>query len=96
MKLGNRIIYNQDGDIIYMTGDMEGEGIERKEISSLDYIELDYGSIDYSKYRIVGVDVEKRIPIIEVIDREKTPEEIIEELENQLLLLEDERVGGIL
>ncbi|EMJ5512785.1 hypothetical protein QCG18_002832, partial [Clostridioides difficile] len=49
------------------------------------------------KYRIVGINVETREPILEEIKVELTEEEkIIKELENQLLIAENEKVGGIL
>lgn len=97
MEIGNRIIFDQDGEIIFQTGEMQGDVLPRKEITSLDYIDLEYGEIDYTKYRIVGVNVETRQPILEEIEVPKTPEqERIEELEDQLLLLADQLEGGIL
>lgn len=94
MKIGNRIIFDQDGEIIVQLGEIQGNVLPRKEIARLDYIDLEYGQIDYSKYRIIGVDVNTRMPILEEIIREKTQEEYIQELENQILLLEDEKLGG--
>lgn len=94
MIIGDRIIFDQDGRIITQLGEMQGDVLPRIEITKLDYIDLEYGQIDYSKYRIIGVDVETRQPILEEIIREKTQEEYIQELENQILLLEDEKVGG--
>ena len=96
MKVGNRIIFNQDGEILYQFGEMQGDVLPRKEITELNHIDLEYGEIDYSKYKIIGIDIETKQPILEEIIREKTSEEIIQELENQILLLEDEKVGGIL
>lgn len=97
MQVGNRIIFDQDGEIVFQTGEMQGDVLSRKEITSLDYIDLEYREIDCTKYRIVGVNVETRRPILEEIEVPKTPEqERIEELENQLLLLADQLEGGIL
>lgn len=97
MKIGNRIIFDQDGEIIYQTGEMQGDVLPRKEITNLGYIDLNYGEIDYTKYRIIGVDVATKQPILEEIEVPKTPEqERIEKLENQLLLLADQLEGGIL
>ncbi len=97
MQIGNRIIYDQDGQIIYQTGEMQGDVLPRKKITKLHFIDLEYGQIDLSRYRIIGIDIATKQPILEEIIREKTLEELrIEELENQLLLLEDEKVGGIL
>ncbi|MCF6466333.1 hypothetical protein [Clostridium sp. Cult2] len=94
MQIGNRIIFDQDGKIIYQLGEMEGNVLPRKEITKLDYIDLEYEQIDYSKHRIIAIDTETRQPILEEVIREKTQEEYIQELENQILLLEDEKLGG--
>lgn len=67
MQIGNRIIYDQDGQIVIQLGEMEGDVLPRKEIRRLDYIDLEFGEIDYSKQRIVGVDTETKKPIIEEI-----------------------------
>lgn len=96
MKIGNRIIFDQNGEMIIQLGEVQGDVLPRKEITNLDYIDLEYGEVDYFNFRIVGVDIETKKPILKEIEREKTQEEIIEELENQLLLNEDEKVGGIL
>lgn len=96
MQIGNRITYDQDGEILFQTGEMQGDVLPRKNITELYHIDLEYGEIDYSKYRIIGVSTDTKEPILEEIIREKTQEEIMQELENQILLLEDEKVGGIL
>jgi len=96
VQIGNRIIFDQDGDIVTQLGQMQGNIVLRKEIVSLDFIDLEYRQVDYTKYKIISIDVETKQPILEEIVREKTPEEIIQQLENQILLLEDEKVGGIL
>lgn len=97
MQVGNRIIFDQEGEIVFQTGEMEGDVLPRKELIELNYIDLEFGEVDYSKYRIVGIDVETRQPILEELEIPKTPEqEKIEELENQLLLLADQLEGGIL
>lgn len=97
IQVGNRIIFDQDGNLVALLGEMQGDVIPRKEITKLDYIDLKYGEIDYMKYRIIGVNVETKQPILEEMQIYKTDEQQrIEELENQLLLKENENVGGIL
>lgn len=97
MQVGNRIIFDQDGEIIFQTGEMQGDVLPRKAITKLDYIDLEYGEVNFFTHRIVGVNTETRKPILEEIHLEKTEEEKrIEELENQLLLAEDAAAGGIL
>ena len=67
LQVGNRIIFDQDGEIIFQLGEMQGDVLPRKEITSLDYIDLEYGEVDFSTQRIVGVDLETRRPILEVV-----------------------------
>lgn len=96
MKIGNRIIFDQDGEIMMQFGEVEGNVLPRKEITKLDCIDLEFGAIDCSKFRIIRIDVNTKQPILEEIQISKTPEQRIEELENQLLLLADELERGIL
>ncbi|WP_405117850.1 hypothetical protein MHB43_20240 [Paenibacillus sp. FSL H8-0317] len=97
MQLGNRIIYNQDGYIVHQTGEVQGDVLPRAEITSLDFVDLDYGVIDFNKQRIVKIDPDTKQPILEDIDLALTPEEQrIKDLEDQLLLLADASTGGIL
>lgn len=96
MQVGNRIVYDQDGEIIFQAGEMQGDVLPRKDFTNIQSIDIPFGAIDYSKFRIVKVNVETRQAILEEIQREQTPEERIQELENQLLLAEDANVGGIL
>ncbi|MDM9847396.1 hypothetical protein QVB36_12070, partial [Clostridioides difficile] len=59
--------------------------------------DIPYGSIDYTKNRIIGINIETKEPILEEIPIFVTEEEKrIQELENQLLLNENEKVGGLL
>lgn len=97
MKIGNRIIFDQDGDIITELGEMQGDVLPRKKITKIDFLDLEYGSIDHSKYRIICVDVSTKQPILEEIPQVLTPEQQqIKELEDALLLAADAEVGGIL
>ncbi|HBG3349359.1 TPA: hypothetical protein KQB22_000515, partial [Clostridioides difficile] len=66
-------------------------------ITELHYIDVEYGNIDYTKNRITGINIETKEPILEEIPIFVTEEEKrIQELENQILLNENEKVGGIL
>ncbi|MDO0131855.1 hypothetical protein KLN18_12260 [Clostridioides difficile] len=97
MDRGNRVIYNQDGKIIFQTGEATGDVLEHDEITELHCIDVEYGSIDYTKNRIIGINIETKQPILEEIPVYLTEEEKrIQELENQILLNENEKVGGIL
>ncbi|NMS91968.1 hypothetical protein HGQ85_18805 [Clostridioides difficile] len=96
MKIGRRIIFDQDGEIIAIFGEMEGDIIPRKIITKLDYIDIPFKSIDDNCY-IEKIDVVNNVPIIKKIKIELTEEQQrMQELENQLLIAENEKVGGLL
>ncbi|HBF8685712.1 TPA: hypothetical protein KO123_002426 [Clostridioides difficile] len=97
MNRANRIIYNQDGKILLQTGEATGDILEHDTIKELHYIDIEYGSIDYTRNRIIGINIETKEPILEEIPTFISDEEKrIQELENQLLIAENEKVGGIL
>ncbi|MFQ4184762.1 hypothetical protein ACWJW6_18090 [Clostridioides difficile] len=97
MERGNRIIYDQTGKILLQTGEATGDVLEHDEITELHCIDIEYGSIDYNKNRIIGINIETKEPILEEIPVFISEEEKrIQELENQILLSENEKVGGIL
>ncbi len=97
MQLGNRIIYNQDGEILFQMGEMQGDVLPRKEINELHFIDLEYGEVDTQMHRIVGIDIATNKPILEVLEVIETEEQkLIRELEDALLLSADAEMGGIL
>ncbi|HBH1733611.1 TPA: hypothetical protein KRM37_000386 [Clostridioides difficile] len=97
MDRANRIICDQTGKILLQTGEATGDVLPHNKITELHYIDIPYGSIDYIKNRIVGINMETKQPILEEIPVFITEEEKrIQELENQILLNENEKVGGLL
>ncbi|EQH19638.1 TPA: hypothetical protein OUL20_002607 [Clostridioides difficile] len=97
MNRANRIIYDQTGKILLQTGEATGDVLEHDTITELHCIDIPYGSIDYTKNRIIGINIETKEPILEEIPVYVSEEEKrIQELENQILLNENEKVGGIL
>ncbi|MCK1926301.1 hypothetical protein MXT41_17730 [Clostridioides difficile] len=97
MNRANRIIYDQTGKLLLQTGEATGDVLEHNEITELNWIDIDYGSVDYTKNRITGINIETKQPILEEIPVYLSDEEKqIQELENQILLNENEKVGGIL
>ncbi|MCC0636534.1 hypothetical protein [Clostridioides sp. ES-S-0001-02] len=97
MNRANRIIYDQTGKILLQTGEATGDVLEHNEITELNWIDIDYGSVDYTKNRITGINIETKQPILEEIPVYITDEEKrIQELENQILIAENEKVGGLL
>ncbi|EQJ93929.1 TPA: hypothetical protein KOB80_003228 [Clostridioides difficile] len=97
MNRANRIIYDQTGKILLQTGEATGDVLPHDSITELSFLDVEYGSIDYSKQYIESINsttkelILKEIPIY-LSEEEKR----IQELENQLLLNENEKVGGIL
>ncbi|EGT4159643.1 hypothetical protein EPL80_13265 [Clostridioides difficile] len=97
MNRANRIICDQTGKILLQTGEATGDVLEHDTITELHCIDIPYGSIDYTKNRIIGINIETKEPILEEIPTFISDEEKrIQELENQILLNENEKVGGIL
>lgn len=97
MDRANRIICDQTGKILLQTGEATGDILPHDEITELHCIDVEYGSIDYTRNRITGINIETKQPILEEIPVYLTEEEKrIQELENQILLNENEKVGGIL
>lgn len=95
MKIGNRVYHNQDGMILFTAGEMEN-GPPRLKEEKVEWIDLEYGSIDYKKQRLVAVDIETKEPILETIITETEEEKRIRELEDALLLATENEIGGIL
>lgn len=95
LERGNRIFYYGDGEIILQTGEANGDILPHNE-NTVKYIDLEYGAVDYSKNKIIGVDVNTRQPILEAIDNETDEQKRIRELEDALLLAADAETGGIL
>ncbi|MCC0634201.1 hypothetical protein KGF48_17370 [Clostridioides sp. ZZV15-6388] len=97
MNRANRIICDQTGKILLQTGEATGDVLEHDTITELHYIDIEYGSIDYTKNRITSINIETKQPILEEIPIYVSDEEKrIQELENQILIAENEKVGGIL
>lgn len=87
MDRGNRIYFDQDGEIILQTGEMSGDVLPHKTITKVDFVDLEYGEVDLSKNKIVKIDVATKKPFLENIEVPLTPEQQrILELENELLL----------
>ncbi|HEF0366397.1 TPA: hypothetical protein R9T33_003726, partial [Clostridioides difficile] len=54
MNRANRIICDQTGKILLQTGEATGDILEHDEITELHFVDISYGSVDYTKSRIVG------------------------------------------
>ena len=89
-QIGNRIIFDEKGNILLQMGEMQGDVLDREPIEKIDYIDLEYGSIDYSTHYIESINVETKEPIIKEYPKaELTDEQIyIKELEEKLAIME--------
>ena len=92
MKVGNRIIFDEKGNILFQMGEMEGYVEPRNKIEKLDYIDLEFGSIDYTTHYIESINVETKEPIIKEYPKAKLTDEqlYIQELEAKLAMVESE------
>ncbi|EGT3912282.1 hypothetical protein [Clostridioides difficile] len=97
MNRGNRVIYNQDGKILLQTGEATGDILEHDTITELNFIDLEFGSINYSKQYIECINpITKELILKDIPIYLSEEEKRIQELENQILLNENEKVGGLL
>lgn len=91
MNRGNRIIYNQDGKILLQTGEATGDILEHDTITELNFIDLEFGSIDYSKQYIESINPVTKEPVIKDIEIVLTDEQKrLEALEKELSMLKEE------
>ncbi|HGL4112796.1 TPA: hypothetical protein ACKE1C_003853 [Clostridioides difficile] len=91
MKRGNRIIYNQDGKILLQTGEATGDILEHDTITELNFIDLEFGSIDYSKQYIESINPVTKEPVIKDIPVILTDEQKrLQALEKELSMLKEE------
>lgn len=94
MQVGNRVYYNQHGNILFMGGEMDN-GVARPKDEEVYWVDLSYG-FDFKRQLILSIDVETKEPVIEVLNYETPEQRQIRELEDQLLLQAENEVGGIL
>lgn len=66
MKRGNRIIYNQDGKILLQTGEATGDVSEHDTITELHFLDVEHGSIDYSKQYIESINPITKEPVLKI------------------------------
>ncbi|MGO0903549.1 hypothetical protein ACYZFO_10670 [Clostridioides difficile] len=91
MNRGNRIIYNQDGNILLQTGEATGDVLEHNVITELHYLDVGYGSIDYSKQCIESINPITKEPVLKDIPVVLTDEQKrLKLLEEELSMLKEE------
>ena len=89
-QIGNRIIFDEKGNILLQMGEMQGDVLDREPIEKIDYIDLEFGSIDYATHYIESINVETKEPVIKEYPKaELTDEQMyIKELEEKLAIME--------
>ncbi|MBP3930388.1 MAG: hypothetical protein J6D47_12605 [Peptostreptococcaceae bacterium] len=89
-QIGNRIIFDNNGNILLQMGEIEGYIPDREPIEKIDYIDLEYGSIDYTTHYIESINVETKEPIIKEYPKQELTDEqmYIKELEEKLAIME--------
>ncbi|MCJ0225764.1 hypothetical protein JY758_19610 [Clostridioides difficile] len=91
MERGNRIIYDQSGKIWLQTGESEGDVLEHDVITELNFIDVEYGSIDYSKQYIESINPVTKEPVLKDIEVVLTDEQKrLQALEKELNMLKEE------
>ena len=90
MQIGNRIIFDEKGNILLQMGEMQGDVLDREPIEKLDYIDLEFGSIDYTTHYIESINVETKEPVIKEYPKQDLTDEqmYIKELEEKLAIME--------
>ena len=95
MQLDNRIIYNKvTGNIIHQSGEAKGDVVPHDKDVELAYIDVPYGSIDYSKQFAVKVE-DGEVIFNDILVEETEEQKRIKELEEDIRLLKEE-TGGII
>ncbi|WP_131026604.1 hypothetical protein [Clostridioides difficile] len=91
MNRANRIIYDQTGKILLQTGEATGDILEHDIITQLHFIDLEFGSIDYSKQYIESINPVTKEPVLKNIEIVLTNEQKrLEVLEKELSMLKEE------
>ncbi|MGO0986735.1 hypothetical protein ACTPEW_12435 [Clostridioides difficile] len=91
MDRGNRVIYDQTGKIWLQTGEATGDVQEWSEIKELHFLDVEYGSIDYSKQYIESINPITKEVVLKDIEVVLTDEQKrLQALEKELNMLKEE------
>ncbi|EQF23871.1 hypothetical protein QEW_0363 [Clostridioides difficile CD160] len=91
MNRGNRIIYDQTGNVWIQTGEAAGDILEHDTITELNYIDIEFGSIDYGKQYIESINPITKEPVLKNIEVILTDEQKrLKVLEEELSMLKEE------
>ena len=89
-QIGSRIIFDGKGNILFQMGEMQGDVLDREPIEKIDYIDLEFGSINYTTHYIESINVETKEPIVKEYPKQELTDEqmYIKELEEKLAIME--------
>ncbi|MCC0693034.1 hypothetical protein [Clostridioides sp. ZZV14-6387] len=91
MNRGNRIIYDQTGKVWFQTGEATGDILEHDVITELHCLDVEYGSINYSKQYIESINPATKEPVLKDIEIVLTDEQKrLQALEEELSMLKEE------
>lgn len=91
MERRNRVIYDQTGRVWFQTGEATGAIKEWEEITELNFLDVKYGSIDYSKQYIESINPVTKEPVLKDIEVILTDEQKrLQALEKELNMLKEE------
>ncbi|WP_334300201.1 hypothetical protein [Clostridioides difficile] len=84
-------MYDQTGNIWLQTGEATGDIQEWSKITELNFLDVEFGSIDYSKQYIESINPVTKEPIIKDIEVILTDEQKrLQALEKELSMLKEE------
>nr|UWI48516.1 hypothetical protein NZ312_10355 [Clostridioides difficile] len=91
MNKANRIIYDQTGKIWLQTGEAAGDIQDFTTVTELNFIDVEYGSIDYTKQYIKSINPVTKEPVLKNIEVVLTDgQKRLEALEKELSMLKEE------
>ncbi|CZR96765.1 MULTISPECIES: hypothetical protein [Clostridioides] len=91
MNRGNRIIYDQTGKVWIQTGEATGDILAHDVITKLNYLDIEFGSIDYSKQYIESINPITKEPVLKDTEVILTDEQKrLQALEEELSMLKEE------
>jgi len=96
-RVDNRVYYNRlNGNIIFQTGEAEGDVVPHDTEVELAFIDIPFGSINYFKSYISRIDNEGNPVVMHHNIHETEEQRKIRELEDALLFHAENEIGGIL
>jgi len=94
----NRVFFDTiSGRILWQTGEVTYSSVpfpHEEIIGRIEYIDLPIGSINHNDERLVSVNPKTRKPVVEVIQKELTPQELLEQKMKEIEELKKQLEGN--